>query len=302
MIEGTGFLIGLSLLIWIIANAVEYGQWDKVLHADPKLVILLVGCTILSSLLNGATFWITAQPIAALRFWDMQWHNMAGNMLNYAPIRLGAIARIMYHLRVDRLSLLQITAWFAMIMYIFVLGVGSCVLATLIRPQIDLIWASLVVGQMVLGGVLTRVLVGHPLIVSHGRGIDRMLREHRPLWGAMILRLADIAAFTGRMLAALWILEIDLPGSDVVILALVALVAQLIPFGRLGFREFCVAIAATRLSSVGAEVAQNVSWEQLALIESMGEAVIFIPGGAVALLWYRKRWKQSAARQPDEAS
>ena len=69
----------------------------------------LLGCTIGSMLINGATFWITGQPIAPLKFWDMQWLNMSGNLLNYAPVRLGAIARVMYHLRVDGLSLLQIT-------------------------------------------------------------------------------------------------------------------------------------------------------------------------------------------------
>ncbi len=294
LLQLAGFSVGIALLVWVIQNAAANGQWEKVFHTDPKLFVALISFSLASSFLNGSTFWITVQPIKRLQFWHMQWLNLAGNMLNYAPIRLGAISRVLYHVHVDRLTLLQITAWFGMILYILMLGVGSCVLATLARPSIDWIWAAMVVGQMILGGLFTRFFVGHPLIVKHGRGIDRMLSEHRPLWGAMILRLADIGAFTGRMAVALMILDITLPYSNIIILALVAFLAQLIPFGRLGFREFCVAVAATRLGEYSGAISENVPWEQLALIESAGEAIVFIPGGALALLWYRKRWRESS--------
>ncbi len=294
LLQLLGFSVGLALLIWVIKSAAANGQWQKVFQADPKLVIALISFSLLSSILNGSTFWITVQPIKRLQFWHMQWLNLAGNMLNYAPIRLGAISRVMYHLRVDGLTLLQITAWFGMIFYVLMLGVGSCVLATLARPSIDWIWATMVVGQMILGGFLTRFFVGHPLIVKHGRGIDRMLSEHRPLWGAIILRLADIGAFTGRMAVALMILDITLPYSNIIILALVAFLAQLAPFARVGFRESCVWLVAARLGESSGGIGDNVPWEQLALIESAGEAIIFIPGGAIALLWYRKRWRESS--------
>ena len=294
LLQLAGFSVGIALLVWVIQNAAANGQWQKVFHTDPKLIAALISFSLASSFLNGSTFWITVQPIKHLQFWHMQWLNLVGNMLNYAPIRLGAISRVMYHVHVDRLTLLQITAWFGMILYILMLGVGSCVLATLARPSIDWIWAAMVVGQMILGGLFTRFFVGHPLIVRHGRGIDRMLSEHRPLWGAMILRLADIGAFTGRMATALLILDITLSYSNIIILALVAFLAQLIPFGRLGFREFCVTVAATRLGQYSGAISENVPWEQLALIESAGEAIVFIPGGVLALLWYRKRWRESS--------
>ena len=217
-------------------------------------------------------------------------------MLNYAPIRAGAIARIAYHIRVDRLGLLEIGAWFTMLGYILLLGVGSCALATLAHPEIDWLWAVLVIGQMILGAAVARVAVGHRLIVRHGRGIDRMLRDPMSLGGAVLLRLVDIAAFTGRMGAAISILGLTLPGSHLVMLALVALVASLIPFGRLGFREWAVALAAARLSAFGTDPGsiESFAWAQLALVESAGEASVVIPAGAVALLWYRHRWRRGA--------
>jgi hypothetical protein len=289
------WLIGIGLLAWIIHGAVwgGGGDWERVFAADWRLVAALIGCTLISTLLNGATFWVTIQSVRRVRMFDMQMLNLVGNMLNYAPIRAGAIARVLYHHRVDRLGLLQIGGWFAMIGYVLVLGVGACFIATLLRESFDLLWALLVVGQMALGALAMQVIAGHPLIVRHGRGIDRILRDHRALWGAVGLRLADIAAFTGRMAAALAILGIALPTSHIVVLAMVALAASLVPFGRLGFREFAVVLAAPRL---GGMAEADLPWEQLALIESAGEALFFIPAGAIAMLWYRARWRAAGRR------
>ncbi|MDY7107821.1 MAG: lysylphosphatidylglycerol synthase domain-containing protein [Planctomycetota bacterium] len=288
-VELVGFVIGLALLAWCIAGAIEKGGWERLAHADAGLVAAMLACSLLSALINGAMFWVTIRPLKRLGFWDLQWLNFVGNLLNYAPVRLGAIARVVYHLRVDRLNLLQIGGWFTFIGYILCLGIGSCLLATLARDRLDWIWVALVLGQMALGGVLTRVVVGNRLLAKYGQGVDRIIAHPGAIWGAIGLRLADLAAYSGRMAIAMTILGISLPATHVIILALVALAASLIPFGRLGFREFCVAITAQRLSMLAADVEANM--QQLALVESAGEALIFIPLGAVALLWYRKRWR-----------
>ena len=71
-------------------------------------------------------------------------------------------------------------------------------------------------------------------------------------------------------------------------MALVALMASLIPFGRVGFREFCVAAAGQQALLVG-DLDANMN--QLALIESAGEALVIIPLGIAALAWFRRRWR-----------
>lgn len=289
------WLLGLGLLAWIIYGAVQKGDWEKFIHADPLLIFLLLGCTVLSWLLNGATFWITIQPLRRVRLYDMLMLNLVGNMLNYAPIRAGAIARILYHHRVDRLGLLQIGAWFAMIGYVLVLGLLACVVATLFWPVFDAIWVGLVLGQIGVGALATRTLAGHSIFERHGRGIDRLFRNHAALWGAAVLRILDIVAFTGRMYAALLVIGIALPATHVVVLAMVALASSLIPLGRVGFREFCVTIAAARLGDMaGLSGADDLPWEQLALVESAGEAVFILPMGLLALRWYRRRWRESS--------
>src|SRR5436190_1887050 len=92
-----GWLIGVGLLAWIVYKA-SRRDWSPILHADPKLIVLLLGCTVASTILNGSAFWVTIQPLRPVRWLDMQGLNLVANMLNYAPIRLGAIARIMYSL------------------------------------------------------------------------------------------------------------------------------------------------------------------------------------------------------------
>jgi hypothetical protein len=286
------WLIGVGLLIWIIIRAIETGDWGKIAAADPLWIAVLLGGTVVSLAVNGASFWITVQSVRRVSFIDVQMVNAVSHMLNYAPVRLGGIARIAFHYRVDRLSLLQLAAWFSVVGYVLGLTVASCLVATLIHDSFDWIWVLLVLGQIVAGIIAMQVMVSHRLIREHGRGIDTLFHDARGVWGAVALRLTDIAAVTCRMAAALHILEIHLPASHMIVLAIVALAAGLIPFGRVGFREFCIAVAGAHLGALSSDEA--VPWEQLALIESAGEAVIFIPAGAVGLIWYYRRWRESA--------
>jgi hypothetical protein len=294
-IQITGFLVGLGLLVWIILRAIEEGDWGRIFAAGPGLVLALAACTVASALFNGTTFWLTVRPLRHVPFWDLQRLNVVANMLNYAPVRLGALARVVHHVRVDGLSLLQVGAWFGFIAYILALGVGSFVVACIAREQVDVIWALLVAAQLVLGAFAVRVASGLPLLRRYGQGIDRIAADHASLWGAICLRVADLGAFVGRMAAAAAILEIHLSFTQLIILALVAHAGSLIPFGRFGFREFCVAIAADRLSMMTGEVEANMN--QLALVESAGEVLVFLPFGLAGVPWLRRKWRESGSQK-----
>jgi hypothetical protein len=299
-VQLVGFAIGVALLGWCVSTAVRGEGWSRLADASPMLVVGLVGCSAVSMLVNGAIFWLVVRPLKPLGFWSMQWLNLTTGVLNYAPIRLGVIARVAYHLRVDRLSLLQVGAMLASIAYTLAAALGACVVATLLRPEFDLVWPALVVGQLLLIGVLTRAIMGQPFVVRFGRGMDRMLREPALLWGAIALRLVDIAAFAGRMACAVAILDISMTVSETLLLGFAALALSLNPIGRTGFREFMVAVVATRLVSSDLSAAQiDSNMATLALIESAGEALVVIPCGALALLWYRRRWRAAGARSPE---
>ncbi|UCD76523.1 MAG: hypothetical protein JSV91_06280 [Phycisphaerales bacterium] len=300
--QSLGFVIGMALLIWCIVIAVKGGEgedisgWAKIREASPLLVAGLAGCSLISLFVNGVIFWLVILPVKNLGMWRMEWLNLVTGVLNYAPIRAGLLARIAYNLRVDRLSLLQLGGWFLALAFTMVLTLGACILATIVWPDFDLIWVAILLGQLILGGLLAWAVMGHPLIIRHGKGMDQMLRRPVCLWGAIGLRLIDISAYVGRMACAAAILDLSLPFADIMLLGFAALALSLNPLGRIGFREAAVAFVASRLVAPelgGAHL--EASMAQLALVESAGEAMLFIPIGAIALLWYRKRWRDAAA-------
>ncbi|MCP3906162.1 MAG: hypothetical protein GY715_21265, partial [Planctomycetes bacterium] len=265
--------------------------WHRIGDASPWLVAGLAGCSIVSLVVNGTSFWLVARPIRALRLRHMLWLNCAASVLNYAPIRAGMIARVAYHLRVDRFGVLQLAAWFAALGYTLLLTLGAFIATTIIHPDFDLVWVALLAGQLVFGGLLTGAIMGQSVVVRFGRGMDRMLRQPSCLWGAIGLRLLDIGAFVGRMACAAAILDLSLSVGDTLLLGASALALSLNPLGRTGFREIAVAFVASRLAAPDLSATQlDGQMATLALIESAGEALIAIPAGAAALVWYRKRW------------
>jgi hypothetical protein len=266
-----GFAAGTALLVWIVRQAVAEGDFERLRSASPILTI---------------------RPLKPRPFWDLQRLNIFCNMLNYAPVRVGAIARVAYHVRIDRLHLFHIGLWFTLIGGILFLGVGACLMASLVHDRIDLWWFAIVAGQLLLGGGLVRLFFAQPLVTRYAHGFERVVMDPTALGGAFILRMVDIGAYASRMAVAAAILEIDLTLTQTVTLAVVALAASVIPIGRVGFREFCVAAVASRLDLVASDVAHNMN--QLALVESAGEALFFIPAGIALVLWYRRRWRAGA--------
>lgn len=291
VLQLVGFAVGVGLLAWCIMLAVRGEGWSRVARADPWLLAGLAACSLVSLFVNGSIFWVVLRPVRRLPFADLQWINLVVALLNYAPVRLGLIVRVTHHVRVDGLSLLQVGSWLAAVAYTLALALGACIVATVARPAFDAAWGALVAVQILVGGLLTWVLMRHRIVERHGKGLDRMLGRPAVLAGAVALRLVDIAAFVGRMACAAAILELSLAVADTALLGLAAITLSLNPIGRAGFREAAVAFVASRL------VATNVSPLQLesdmatlALVESAGEAIVFVPCGAVALLWFKKKW------------
>ncbi len=313
-VQVIGFLIGVALLAWCIHSAVGSGDWSQLLNAPPRLFAGLLACTLASLVFNGAQFWVTAQPLKPLRFSELQWLNFAANLLNLAPIRLGVITRIVYHLRIDRLTLLEVGAWFASIAGVLGLGVGGCLAATMIRPELDGLWVLAATVATAVGAGLVRSLVTLPVFTRYSRGVERVIADPIALGGSCLFRLLDIGVFIARMWIAAEILGLALPGRHVVILALVALIAGLVPFGKLGVREWAVATIAVWLADAGlnpdqisamAAADEYSPMYRLALLESAGEAAVVIPAGVLGVWMLRRRLREAfrahRAEDPQES-
>lgn len=293
LIQVLGFIIGAGLLWLCINAALKLGDWSSIRQASPLLIAGLVGCTLVSQFVNAAIFWIVARPVHPVGFWEMQWLNLVTSVLNYLPPRLGLIARLAYNYRINRMSVLTIGAWLASIAATMVLVLGCVLLVTLIRPQIDLVWALLLLIALPLAGFALRAISSTPFFVSRARGMDRMLRNPAALWGAIGLRVIDIAAFSGRMACAAAILGLDLAPRHIVLLALAVIVLTMNPLGRFGFREWSVMMVSGLLLPTGLDEAQAEAMRaQLALVESAGEALVSIPLGALCLIWYGRQWRR----------
>ena len=92
-----------------------------------------------------------------------------------------------------------------------------------------------------------------------------------------------MGTYAGRIAFSLAILGIEMSPSHIILLAVVALVTNLLPIGRFGFRELAVAWTAPRL---GSESVVDVPWEQLALVESGAELLIYLPLGILCSPWF----------------
>jgi hypothetical protein len=92
------------------------------------------------------------------------------------------------------------------------------------------------------------------------------------------------------MWCAAAIIGLSFTMQEIVILSIASIAFSLIPLGRIGYREAGVAFVAGLLTSGGlGAAALDAQMIQLALIESAGEAMVFIPLGLAALPWYWKK-------------
>ncbi|MBX3374877.1 MAG: hypothetical protein KF817_13685 [Phycisphaeraceae bacterium] len=299
ILQAGGFLLGLALLAWCIHHALrpeDAEGWRRLREAPPIAIAGMVACSAISAAVNGFMFWISIRPIHRAPLRRFQAVNLAAGLLNYAPVRLGALVRMLYHIRVDRLPIVTVGGWFALLALLVGIAVGATAGATLLRPRLDPWWLLLLLGLAGAGLVAFRQ-VGHRLPIARvSRDVALLISHPGALPLALAARLVDLGAFTARLWIAILILDIGLAPSDAALLALVALVSGLVPFGRLGVREFCVALAADLLSRASEEIDRNMA--QLALIDSAAEALFFIVPGGLALLWVRGQLFARSAQAP----
>ncbi|MFO0872629.1 MAG: lysylphosphatidylglycerol synthase domain-containing protein [Phycisphaerales bacterium] len=288
-IQLIGFALGVALIVWCVRTAARGGDWSRVRHAPPSFIAGLAACSLASLVINAGMFWTALRPVWRHSIARLTALNGVTGLLNYAPVRLGLVARIAYHLRVDRMSARLVAAWMLFTAGIMMLALLTCgVAVAVVGPRWPL-FAALVAAQLAVGQLLARVALPLPPIAAIARrldGLPAMFASPVSWWGTSALRIADIAAFTGRMAFAAEILGLSLGATDVILLALVAQLVSFSPLGRLGFREAAVAFIAARLEGGAGSTSVDAIFAQLALVESAGEAAVLIPAGIVAMPWY----------------
>jgi len=289
-----GCVIGLALVAWLVHRAMRDPEvFDRLRAADPRLVVALLLCGVASLVLNGLIFWLAARPIRQLGVVEMQWVNALAAMLNYAPVRLGVFLRLVWALRVDRMRLREVAAWFASVTYTVIVPLGAAIVASIVTGRLGLGLLIIASAIVVAGGVVAPWVARRPIVERRAGGLERVLTSPISLWGSLALRSIDLVLWAARMMLAVEILGMELTLSQSFMLAMAGLAISLNPLGRLGFREATVAfIAARMLGGEGDDLLARSS--QLAVVESAGEFIVTVPAGVLAAIMVSRRWRAAA--------
>ena len=285
-----GFGLGIWLFWTVLQGAMQAGDFSAFREADPMLLGLMFLLSLVSSVCNAALFTSVSRPLdhhPPLSLRRMVPLNFSCGALNYAPFRLGAVARIAWHVRVDGMNSSRVSALMAMAGGWYLL-VGLAAFGALwLRPSAD--WGTLGLGLLLLpaGWALGRIVIAK-LPGGLFREARPMLNNPRASLECAGLRLLDVLCFTARLLVGAKILGIELGFGEGVLLAVVATFASLVPFGRLGFREAGVAGAAGAIGGIDPGLR-----DQLSLLDSAAEAAAYVPLGlALSVLWLRPHFKR----------
>lgn len=285
-----GFGLGAWLFWTVLQGAMQAGDFSAFREADPMLLGLMFLLSLVSSVCNAALFTSVSRPLGhhpPLSLRRMVPLNFSCGALNYAPFRLGALARVAWHVRVDGMNASRVSALMAMAGGWYLL-VGLAAFGALwLRPSAD--WGTLGLGLLLLpaGWALGRMFIAK-LPGGLFREARPMLNNPRASLECAGLRLLDVLCFTARLLVGAKILGIELGFGEGVLLAVVATFASLVPFGRLGFREAGVAGAAGAIGGIDPGLR-----DQLSLLDSAAEAAAYVPLGlALSVLWLRPHFKR----------
>lgn len=307
LVQGVGFALGLALVAWVLLGALRAAddpsragilQSLRQAWSDRPLLVLGLAATTLGSLIiDGALFWLVLLPVRRLGFMEIQWLTFVAALSNFFPVRLGVPMRYAYHMRANRMTFWQATAWFVAVTLVILAALGAVIVGTVVESHPDWLWCVTVLAALAVAGLALRWVVTLGPIRTRLHGWERMLTTPRTYWSGALIRVVEIGLWIVRMWCAAEILNLGLSFATVTILGVAAITVMLNPLGRLGFREATTVLVAGWLAGKGADLAHlDGGFKQLALLESLGEMLTTIPLGLVALpmlaRWYRRRMNE----------
>lgn len=308
-----GFAIGLALLAWAVSIALKEENREQLQHladASAGQIAMLLGLSAVSLLINGVSFWAIITPTRPLRCLDVVAVNNLATFLAYLPFKLSVITRAAIHNRRDGVPLLTIGAWLMAIAAAMGAGLGPPLLASVIRPAIDVAWIA-IAGVGVIAAGITLVMLGRyfgyergvarlhrildPItpkrwrhLLRHSRFLElhegfAMLASPRAVTIAVGLRVTDLLVQAARFVVAAKVLGMDLGFTQAVLLALSYFILGVVsPSGMLGVRE----MGTTFIASIAAMAASD-QFVGVALLVTSAESIVTLAGAGLGLAWLR---------------
>jgi hypothetical protein len=298
-----GFLAGLGLLWWCVERAfADDGATETwtAIRAAPSWALWGLAVTSVGSLLvNSLMFWFAIQPVRPVGVGEMTGVNLVASLLNYLPIplRVGLIARIAYHVRVNRMGAVALGSYLGALMIatlVVFAGLAAAVVTFAFVGAAAAAGAALV--SLVVGMTLVRRIARWKLVARYGREAERILVDRKALGGAVAMRTADALLWSARMTCAVAVLGLPLSAGESAVLGLVAVAMSMNPLGRFGFREAGVVWVSTFLFAGRMEADElEQAFARLAIVESAAEGAVTLPLGAVLVPWFLGRMRNAPA-------
>lgn len=289
LIQIVGFAIGLALLFWCVSLAFSSdtrAELERLRDADAALIAALFLLTAVSAAINGVSFWITSRPVHRLRLADVIAVNAIASFLAYLPFKLGALVRIAIHRKRDRMFYRDLIAWLAAFSALSLATFIPLILATIVRPRIDAVWAILALAGistcLAIGVTLSRLAERTPWLATLSLGAWRVARHPGVASALAVTKVADIAVHAARFAIAAHIFGAPLPAARATLCALTYfLIGSVSPVGMLGLREAGIVL-------LPADVSQD-AMARLVLTLSAIEAIALATLAPIALLWLGPR-------------
>jgi hypothetical protein len=304
-----GFLAGVALLAWCIERAFSGDgaaeTWERLRTAPGWARWGLVLTSLGSLLVNSLMFWSLVQPIRRVGLAEMTGVNLVASMLNYLPmpLRIGMIARIAYHVRVNGMGAIAVAGYFAAVILVTLLVGGALAVTVVAFPFLGATLAAIAgLAALAVGLLLVSVAARWPPLARFTRDAERVLADRRALATGIAMRTADALLWSTRMVCAVATLGpalgIELSLGESAVLGLVAVAMSMNPLGRFGFREAGVVwvsgfLFAGRMDADELERA----FARLAIVESAAEGAVTLPLGAVLVPWFLGKMRK--ARRDD---
>lgn len=307
------FLVGLGLLGWAVSIALREEnrrQLERLGEASPSQVVSLLGLSLIALLISGLIFWVVLAPARRLKIVDVLAINSLATFVAYLPAKLSVVLRVAIHNRRDGVPILTIGAWYMAFTLSMGATVGALLLATLIHPTVDAIWAGL---SLLFLAVFTTALIVVGRFFGFERGEARlhrvldpitpprwrhllrgkrfselhegfaMLAHERAIAVSVALRVVDLLAQAARFVVAAEILGVELTFGGAILLALSYFVIGVIaPSGMLGVRE----MGTTAVASI-ASMASSESFAAVALLVTAAESIVTLSMAGLGLFWLR---------------
>lgn len=307
------FVGGLFLLWWVYREATRPGNRDaleRIRHAAPGDIALLLALTLATLLLQGGSFWTAIRPVRRLPFWGVQATNAVASVLASPPGKLSLLWRIFIHNRRDGVPVLTIGAWFIAATVGISAGTNPVFFTSYLHPSIDAAWFGWVAGGLVASHL---IIWGLGLIFAGERGLAKFRSLVRavlpgrlkrfadsdavgriqagsdmvahPGWLAaqMACRVADLLVLGARLWLCARITGVELAFAPAVVLAAFRFaIATLLPSGAVGSQEAGTIKMAERFAPAAA-----ASLPLVLLLMLAAELLVSAAAGLVGVIYLR---------------